>query len=171
MQEQEQIYSDNYSRSRIQARELKQERGSYEVNSRWSLIVDIDGDGDTFRAGFQPIEGRFLVSDDKRHVGAAEARRCEQKSEQQGNYWPGDGRRHYCRWAALEMSFWRSRGGILYRSLWCRGGEDVRPQSSSIFCKLYIYTNHYLILNIKIISISKENWIYILSCSQNVTFF
>lgn len=34
-------------------------------NSRRSLVVDVDGDGDAFDAGFEPGGGGLLVGDDE----------------------------------------------------------------------------------------------------------
>lgn len=49
-------------------------------NIRVSLIVDIDGDGDAFGAGFEPSERGLLVGDDERSLGGGDRGRRQQQS-------------------------------------------------------------------------------------------
>jgi len=47
----------------------KKERRVIDRSIRGSLVVDIDGDRDSFSASLEPVERGFLVSDDEGNIG------------------------------------------------------------------------------------------------------
>ena len=70
------------------------------------MIVDIDGDGDAFRAGFEPSERGLLVGDDEWSLGGGDRRGGQQQSGENEDREAEIRIRHHC-FEGEEWS-WRS---------------------------------------------------------------